>query len=283
MTIGAPVPGRTLSPLTLRPSRERVSARSGFDRSRKGGGREGGLAFVPPTQPGAGALPRLGEQIAQRAPAKGVHPAPAPVFGRVMDHVAPLAERSEVARPVVARIVVEVRAGEHHARDEQLRRGLEPGEHELLALDRVGMPERAHATTVPVPPDPAIIVPPHAVAQVTDAPPVRTPAAFAPALGASEPDEARQLAPVDRVKPAMFGSDRHEGDSDSSTRGTEGEKAGSSRIMNGSTQRANACSTNIRFGDAHLVRLRFGEAARSAAPPNPRGRTSGPARRVAQP
>lgn len=133
-----------------------------------------------------------------------------------MDHVATLAERGEVARPVVARIVVEMRAGEHDARDEQPRRRLEPGEHELFALDRVGMPERADTPPPAIAPDAAIVIPPPAVAEVPDRAPMRTGAMLAAAPGAAEPDEARQLAPVDRVQPAVLGRDRHEGDFGSS-------------------------------------------------------------------
>ena len=128
-------------------------------------------------------------------------------------------------------------AGEHDARDQEPRRRVKPGEHELLALDDVGMPGGAHTSPLPIAPDPAVIVPPHAVAEVADATPMRTPAALAPALGAAEPDEARQLAPVDRIKPAVFGGDRHEDDSDSSGKGTEGEISGSPRLWNGPTQR----------------------------------------------
>lgn len=38
----------------------------------------------------------------------------------VVTHVAALAERGEITRPVVARIMVQVRAGEDHARDTKM-------------------------------------------------------------------------------------------------------------------------------------------------------------------
>ena len=50
------------------------------------------------------------------------------MFGRVMDHVAPLTECGEVMRPVVAGIVVQMRAGEDDARRSHLGRWVDAGE-----------------------------------------------------------------------------------------------------------------------------------------------------------
>ena len=60
---------------------------------------------------------RSGEQVADRPHSEGVEPAPPAMFGGVMAHMAALTERREVAWPVVAGIMVQVRAGEHDARD----------------------------------------------------------------------------------------------------------------------------------------------------------------------
>src|SRR5919202_3718192 len=49
------------------------------------------------------------------APAQGQE-TPPPVLLAVVEHVAPLAERLQVPRPVVRRIVVQVRRGQHHTR-----------------------------------------------------------------------------------------------------------------------------------------------------------------------
>ncbi len=57
------------------------------------------------------------QKITQRAPTIGIEPSPTPVFRRVVDHAAPLAERREVARRVVSRIMVEMRARNIHAHD----------------------------------------------------------------------------------------------------------------------------------------------------------------------
>lgn len=63
-------------------------------------------------------LPNIesGKKIAERAQLVRVQPAPPPVFRRVMDHMAPLAERREIARPVARRIMVQVRARDRDAR-----------------------------------------------------------------------------------------------------------------------------------------------------------------------
>ncbi len=52
-------------------------------------------------------------QVADRAQAKDVPPALPSMLGRIVDHMAALAERREIAGHAVARIVIEMRAGEH--------------------------------------------------------------------------------------------------------------------------------------------------------------------------
>ena len=135
------------------------------------------------------------EQIAQCAAPIGVEPAPTPMLGSVVHHVASLAERGEVAGAVVAGIVVQMRARDIHPRGANDRRD--------IAI------RYADATSPPVPPMPVIGVPPATVSEVEDARAMRTPAMLAPALGAAEPDQPRQLGPIDWVEPAMFRHDRH--------------------------------------------------------------------------
>lgn len=96
------------------------------------------------------------------------------MLGSVMHHVASLAERGEVAGAVVAGIVVQMRARDIHPRGADDRRD--------IAI------RYADATSSPVPPVPAIGVPPATVAEVEDACAMRTPAMLAPTLGAAEPD-----------------------------------------------------------------------------------------------
>ena len=114
----------------------------------------------------------------------------------IVNHVAPLAERSQVARGVVGRIMVEVSAGDIDPRDTDDRR-------EVYRPD----PDPPSA---PVSPLPTIHVPPPSVAQVEYALTMRATAMLAPPIGAAEANGFRQLGPVDRVKPAMFGHDRHD-------------------------------------------------------------------------
>src|SRR3546814_5875287 len=111
-------------------------------------------------------------------------------------HVAPLAGRSQVARGVVGRIMVEVDAGDIDPRDTDDR-------HEVYRPD----PDPPSA---PVSPLPTIHVPPPSVAQGEYALTMRAMAMLAPPIGAAEANGSRQLGPVDRVKPAMFGHDRHD-------------------------------------------------------------------------
>lgn len=118
------------------------------------------------------------------------------MFGSIVDHVASLAERGQVARAVVGRVVVQMRA-----------RGIDPGDaHERRDI----VTRRANPMPSPITPLPAIGVPPSTVTEMDNVPAMRTLAMFAAPLGAAEPDQPRQLGPVDRVEPAMFGHDRHD-------------------------------------------------------------------------
>lgn len=69
---------------------------------------------------------------------------------------------------------------------------------------------RADAASSPIAPVPAIGIPPSTVTEMDNVPAMRTLAMFAAPLGTAEPDQPRQLGPVDRVEPAMFGHDRHD-------------------------------------------------------------------------
>lgn len=56
-----------------------------------------------------------GKQIPDSAAPESVAQATSAMFPRVVAHVTGLAQRRQVARAVVARVVVEVRAGQDHA------------------------------------------------------------------------------------------------------------------------------------------------------------------------
>src|SRR3546814_8903347 len=69
------------------------------------------------------------EQVRHSAPAIGIEPSTTPMLVSIVDHVAPLAERSQVARGAVGRIMVEVGAGDIDPRDTDDR-------HEVYRPDR---------------------------------------------------------------------------------------------------------------------------------------------------
>ncbi len=183
------------------------------------------------TPPRHGRRVEEGEQIAQRAPPIGVQPAPAPMLGRVMNHMAPLAERGQVARRIIGRIMVQMRARDIDPRDANDRRDPSAG--------------RAHPASASITPLSAIGVPPAAIAQVKHAPPMRTPAMLAAPLGTAEADQPRQLGPVDRVEPAMFGHDRHD-DSMSQPGGERKQK-----VTSRTTRSSRRCARQMPCGDPH--------------------------------
>ena len=75
--------------------------------------------------------------------------------------------------------------------------------------------------SVAIAPEAAIGVPPSSVAEVEHPSAMRTPAMLALAFRATEPDQPRQLGPVDRIKPTMF---RHDGHDDSMSQCREERK-----------------------------------------------------------
>jgi hypothetical protein len=104
----------------------------------------------------------------------------------VMRHVAALAEGAQVLHPVVGRVAIEMRRGEH-----------DPGHPELGGFHKIGPPGRA---SLSVPPGRRLFVEPPAVRQATDEGEVWSPAALTPAPGALEANVAAQLTPVRRIE-----------------------------------------------------------------------------------
>lgn len=117
------------------------------------------------------------------------------MFGPVVEHVTALAERFQVAQPVIGGIVVEVSGRQHDAR--------RPG-HAIIWHDQT-----VQSSTALIAPCLGIIVPPAPVAEMVDLAPVRPPTGLAVPLGAIEPHHGGQLRPVHRVEPLEVGSDRH--------------------------------------------------------------------------
>ena len=124
-----------------------------------------------------------------------------------MQHVAALAQGGEVRGLVIRRVVVAVR----RRQDDAGRAG---------ALQQaVGWLQAADPLAGPVTPPMGLFVPPAPVPKVQDHAPVWPAAGLAPTFGTAEADRGRQLAPVDRIEPAVVPADRH------------GENLGSAAIL----------------------------------------------------
>ena len=119
------------------------------------------------------------------------------MLGPVVQKMAALAERLEIAMTWAAmrRIVVEMCRRQH-----DLGR---PGRH---VQGRGGGGDLA---ALAVPPDPALLVPPAAVAEMLDHPAVRPTARLAAPASADEADPVADLRPVDRIEEPQLRSDRH--------------------------------------------------------------------------
>ena len=74
----------------------------------------------------------------------------------------------------------------------------------------VGRWQAAKPPALPVAPVSGVLVPPDTIAEVEHVVAVRATAMLAAPLGAAETDEGGQLAPIDRIEPAMFARDRHD-------------------------------------------------------------------------
>lgn len=115
-------------------------------------------------------------QIPQRPQPEGIPPALPAMFGRIVDHVAALAERFEVRRRAVPRVMIEMRAGQHDVGHPDPRQCEAALHRDPLALVR--SPARR------------ISVPPASIAKMCDPPKVRPTALLAASARTLEPDRA---------------------------------------------------------------------------------------------
>ena len=113
----------------------------------------------------------------------------------VVQHVAALAQAAEVAQPVVGRVAVKVRGGEHDA-----------GGTQAGSLDQI---RPATGLAPAITPSVRRLVEPTSVGQAAEPDQVRAPAGLAAAVGALESDMSAQLAPVRRIEAAEIATDRH--------------------------------------------------------------------------
>ena len=118
----------------------------------------------------------------------------------IMDHMAALAQAPEIAQPVVARIVIEMRRGQDH-----------PGVPDLHGFHEIG-PSGGPAAAIA----PGVLsgVEPPPVGQATDGDTMGPAASLAHAGSALEPHPATNLQPIVGIKPPHL------------TEGQRGEKRG---------------------------------------------------------
>jgi len=121
------------------------------------------------------------EQIPKRpSPTKG-DPDPATVLCPVMQEMAALAERSQIARLVVSRIMIEMR-----------RRQDDLGSPQLIAIGR--KVDKGDRPPLPVPPAFGVGIKPTAITQVRNHPPMRPATTLASSVCSLEPDDTAELA-----------------------------------------------------------------------------------------
>ena len=126
-----------------------------------------------------------------------------------MGEMAALAQCREIARVIVTRVLIKVRCSQH---DKSASPGgrRKPGQQQLIAYQqgRGGhTPEPSSARVAPVP---EALIPPAPIVTNYDALAMRTTALLAVSAGTLKTYALRQLAPVDRVVPALAWADRHD-------------------------------------------------------------------------
>lgn len=115
-----------------------------------------------------------------------------------MDHVASLAERSEITGPVVAWIVVQVCSGQYNA-GHTWRWRVYVYQHQLNGQEVAQRRQSSNAPSLSITPSRAVLVPPGSVAKMDDIATMRSLAVFASPFRPAKADQLRQLGPVDRV------------------------------------------------------------------------------------
>lgn len=111
------------------------------------------------------------------------------MLGRMVEHVAALAKRGQVAGPVVRRVVVEMSARQDHPRHRQLRPRSQASQPGLAGFEQDGWRQPSHPPTLAAAPGFALLVPPRAIAQVHDRLTMWPTTTLTAALGTSKADQ----------------------------------------------------------------------------------------------
>lgn len=110
---------------------------------------------------------------------------------RVVEHMASLTQCREVARPVVARVMVQMRSGENYPRDPKTGGRADAVKTWLHPREIVRCFQAAKPPTLPVTPTARVLVPPASVSKVQHVAAVGASAMLTASLGANETDEGR--------------------------------------------------------------------------------------------
>lgn len=136
------------------------------------------------------------EQVTQGTAEEVSDPALRQVVRAVVDHVATLTKAAQIAQPVVGRIVIEVRGGEHDAR--------RPHPHHLFQVGPAGDAATAIAPRL------ACWIEPPSVRQAAHRAAMRPAACLAYAAGALKADTSAEMGPMRGIQAAQLSSDRHD-------------------------------------------------------------------------
>ncbi len=137
------------------------------------------------------------KQISESLAQSQRDPTPSAMLFTVVRHMAALTKGLQISWPVDGGIMIEVSGRQNHLGDPDGR---------VVG----GQSEAGQSAPTPVAPGPVLLVPPTTVAQVPDIAAMRPAAYLAAALRSLEPDQCRQLRPVDRIKPSMARLDWHQ-------------------------------------------------------------------------
>jgi hypothetical protein len=101
----------------------------------------------------------LVEQIPESPELEHLAPPSLAVLLPVVEHVTPLTERREVTGPVVAGVVIQMRAGQNHAGDRQTWGRGDASEIALSGLEHLGRGKLSHSPAAAIAPGATLSVP----------------------------------------------------------------------------------------------------------------------------